>query len=247
MKPGVVAVIPARIGSRRFPRKVLIPYQGKPLLYYVWNEARKARLVDRLLIATDNREIAEVSRGFGAEVVLTKAGHHTGSDRVAEVARKFEGSIFINIQADNLGLHRSMLESCLTKMLKDKKIAVATLAQRIVRDEDLFNPNLVKVVVDSQKDALWFSRFPIPYLQKFDRDSRTGAFRYLGHIGIYFFRRTALLDFARWKRSPLEKAESLEQLRILEHGGRIRVFETGRPVLSIDTPDDVAKMKTLKR
>ncbi len=247
MNPGVVAVIPARIGSRRFPRKVLYPYQGKPLFYYVWNEARKAKLVDRLLIATDNREIAEVSHGFGADVVMTMASHPTGSDRVAEVARKTTGGIFINIQADNLGLHRSMLDSALTKMLKDKKIAVATLARRITHDQDLFNPNLVKVVVDSQKDALWFSRFPIPYLQKFDRDSRSGAFRYLGHVGIYFYRRPALLEFARWNRSPLEKAESLEQLRILEHGGRIRVFETGRPVVSIDTPDDVAKMKTLKR
>ncbi len=247
MNPGVVAVIPARIGSRRFPRKVLYPYHGKPLLYYVWNEARKAKLVDRLLIATDNQEIAEVSSDFGAEVVLTRSGHHTGSDRVAEVARRYAGSIFINLQADNLGLHQSMLDTCLAKMMKDKKIEVATLARRILSDPDLFNPNLVKVVTDRHKNALWFSRFPIPYLQKFDRDSRSGAFRYLGHIGIYFFRRQALLQFARWKRSPLEKAESLEQLRILEHGGRIRVFETGRLALSIDTPDDVAKMKTLKR
>jgi 3-deoxy-manno-octulosonate cytidylyltransferase (CMP-KDO synthetase) len=247
MAAGVVAVIPARIGSQRFPRKVLYPYHGNPLLYYVWQEVQRSKLIDRTVIATDSSEIAKAALSFGADVVRTSARHKTGSDRVAEVARRIPGKYYVNVQADNLGLKSIILDNVLAKMKQDKSIACATLARVVKHDRELFDPNLVKVAVSSDGLALWFSRYPIPFLQHFDREKRASSFKFWGHVGVYFFRRETLLEYARWKRSPLEMAESLEQLRILEHGGCIRVFETKRPTVSIDTPDDISKMDALIR
>jgi 3-deoxy-manno-octulosonate cytidylyltransferase (CMP-KDO synthetase) len=245
MRAKVIAVIPARLNSRRFPRKVVCPFQGKPLLYYVWNGLRQAKRIDRLLIATDNPEVAEVSESFGAEVIRTSSRHRTGSDRVAEVMRKTGGEIFVNVQADNFGLKAGVLDRVLEKMKKDRETLFATLARRIDGSKTLSDPCVVKVVMTRQGRALWFSRYPIPYLQHGSDRADLGSFPFLEHIGIYFFRRRALAAYSGWKRSPIEKAESLEQLRVLENGGSMKVFVTRARSVSVDTPRDVRKLDRL--
>jgi len=240
---GVVAIIPARLGSTRFPRKVLHLYRGRPLLYYVWREVSRARRIDRVAVATDSREIVAAVREFGGEAVRTSARHRTGSDRAAEAAEKIGGRIIVNVQADNFGLTGAALDRVVARMEQDRTIEFATLAFPIGGAEDLADRNLVKVVAsDREGRALWFSRWPIPLVR--DAGAR---YRHLGHIGVYFFRRAALRRYAEWPRTAAERAESLEQLRILEHGGRMLVFETRARTVSVDAPPDVAKLDTLYR
>jgi 3-deoxy-manno-octulosonate cytidylyltransferase (CMP-KDO synthetase) len=241
----VLAVIPARLNSRRFPGKVLYSYKGRPLLYYVYRELSKARTVDRVIVATDNRRVHDAVVAFGGEAIMTSSRFRTGSDRVAAAARRTGGDIVINVQADNYGLRAASLDRVVKAMRSPPAPAVATLARRIQSDSELFNPHVVKLVTAGDGTALWFSRLPIPYLQNADEHDRSRQFRFLAHIGVYFFHRRALEQFSRWKRSPLEKAESLEQLRILENGGRIKVFRTSARTVSIDTPQDVKKLSTM--
>jgi 3-deoxy-manno-octulosonate cytidylyltransferase (CMP-KDO synthetase) len=241
----VTAIIPARLGSRRFSGKVLYQYRGKPLLYYVWKEASRSKLIDRLAIATDSSKIASVASSFGAEVVRTSKKHRTGSDRVAEAAGKIDGDIVMNIQGDNFGLRSAVLSAAIRKFRADRSDRFATLAHPIDTDTDLFDPNVVKVAVASDGYALWFSRFPIPYLQGVDGNCRARQFRFLKHIGVYFFRKTGLADYSAWKRGQFEKAESLEQLRIVENHGKIRVYRTQARTVSIDTPDDLKRIERL--
>lgn len=239
----VVAVIPARLGSTRFPGKLLHPYKGHPLIYYVWKQVAKARLVDRVIIATDSREIESAAREFGADVVRTSTRPKTGTDRVAEALRSQSGDIVVNVQGDCFGLQPALLDRVVRTMLQKRDIKFATLARPIESDEELFNPSVVKVAVDRGGRALWFSRFPIPYIQKPSEGARSAQFGFLGHIGVYFFRRPALEAFARWKQSPFERAESLEQLRVLDNGGIIQVFKTRAATYSIDTPADLKKLR----
>jgi 3-deoxy-manno-octulosonate cytidylyltransferase (CMP-KDO synthetase) len=242
-----LAVIPARLGSTRFPRKALYPWQGKPLLFHVWDKVRQARTISRVVVATDSGEIEKVSRDFGAEVVRTSASCHTGSDRAAEAFRKIGGDIVINVQADNLMLSPMALDTVVRAMRKDSSIQFGTLARPIRSDEELFDPGRVKVVVDRNKRALWFSRFPVPFLQKADAGTRFRQFPFLMHIGIYFFRAAALVEYAGWKRTPCELAESLEQLRVLEQGGSMRVFMTHMNSITVDTPADLERLTTGRR
>ena len=241
----VLAVIPARLGSKRFSNKVIYPLFGKPLLFYVHNEVRRTKSIDRIVIATDSDKIAIVAEGFGAEVVRTSRKHRTGSDRVAEVAGKIGADIVLNIQADNFGLKSSVLDAFVRRMSKDRHIKYATLARRIDSDNELFSPNLVKVVTDADDNALWFSRYPLPYLQGAGSGKRYSRFGYLGHIGIYGFRKKALEKFASWRQSPLEKAESLEQLRILENGEKMKVFRTKMDSVEVNSPSDLKKLKRI--
>ena len=238
----VVAVIPARLGSIRFARKVLHVHRGHPLIYYAWSQAAKARLVDRLYIATDSLEIARSAEAFGAEVIMTSRRPKTGTDRVAEAVAGGHDSLVVNIQADCFGLKASLLDRVINAMKADRSIKYATLARPIRDDRELFNPGVVKVVTNRTGRALWFSRFPLPYLQHVDNRPRAAQHQFLAHIGVYFFRRPALDAFARWKRSPLEIAESLEQLRILENSGSIVVFKTSANIFSIDTLQDLKKI-----
>lgn len=246
MKPKVLSVIPARLGSKRFSGKVLFPYEGKPLLFYVWNEARKAKLVDQLVIATDNQEVADAAEAWGAEVVMSSKRHTTGSDRVAEVARRLGGEIIVNIQADNFGLKSRVIDKGVLLLQRSKRWQIMTPVTRLTSDDELFDPNTVKVAVSKDRDALWFSRYPLPFLQQAVSGERAAQFRFLKHIGVYFFKRKALLAYAAWPQSSLEKAESLEQLRILEHGERIGIFETTMQSVSVDSPHDVEKLSVLQ-
>ncbi|PWB75281.1 3-deoxy-manno-octulosonate cytidylyltransferase [candidate division GN15 bacterium] len=241
----VTAVIPARLGSRRFPGKVLYPYRGKPLLYYVWNDVRRSKRIDRLIVATDTAEVAKAAEMFGAEVFRSTKPHATGTDRVAEVVARVGGDICLNIQADNFGLTGHLLDRNIASFERERKIAYGTMAMRIKVESDLFNPNTVKVVVSKDDMALWFSRYPIPFLQHPDVSARTGQFPFRKHIGVYLFRRSGLENFRRWKQSRLEKAESLEQLRILEHGARMKVYDVPLKTVSVDSPADVEKLDRL--
>lgn len=233
------------MGSRRFSGKVLHDYRGKPLLYYLWSELKKSRQIDRLVIATDAPEIAKAAEAFGADIIMTSKRHRSGSDRVAEAAQKTGGEIVINVQGDNIGLKAAVLDRAISKVKDDRSVKFATLARRIKTDEELFDPGVVKILTAADGRALWFSRFPLPYLQNATGRGRVDQYRFLAHIGVYIFRRTALKAFGSWRASPAEKAESLEQLRILENGGRIEVFVTTSKAIAIDTPGDLQKISGL--
>lgn len=235
----VVAVIPARLKSQRFPGKVAYLHRGKPLLFYVWDRVRRSSLIDRVLIASDDSSVLRLAESFGADVVRTRKGHKTGSDRVAEVASREPGAIFVNVQADTFGLPPRLLDSVIAWMKKHPKERYATLARRIRTDRELQDLNTVKVVASADRYGLWFSRSVVPCLRDSDGRSLVDQQMYLKHIGVYFFRREGLTAFGRWKQSAAEKAESLEQLRILEHGGRIKLFETRAKLVTVDSPQDV--------
>ncbi|UCC44685.1 MAG: 3-deoxy-manno-octulosonate cytidylyltransferase [Candidatus Zixiibacteriota bacterium] len=245
MSSSVLAVIPARLDSGRFPGKVLYSYREKPLLFYVWREACNSRLVDEVVVATDNREVRDAATKFGARVLMTSARIKTGSDRAAVVADRLGGRLIINIQADNFGLKASVVDRVVTRMLADRTIAVATLARRITSDDDLLDPDIVKVVLGSDGRAMWFSRYPLPYVRHAGDGPRTARHRFYEHIGVYFFRRSALARFAGIPRTPCEKAESLEQLRVLEAGDRMQVYRTSVRTVSVDKPEDVEKLSTI--
>ena len=242
----IVAVIPARLDSTRFPRKVIYPYQRKPLLFYVWNEVRKAKRIDKVVVATDNDEVVSAVKSFGGEAIKTKGRHATGTDRVIEAVKKTGGKLIVNVQADNFGISGAVLDRVITAMRRKRSMDFATLAYRLGDDDELFDPNIVKLVKAKKDDrALWFSRFPIPFLRGAGGTRRTSQHTYYGHIGIYFFRRKALTQFGKWPRGEAEKAESLEQLRIVENCGEITVFETRSKVVSVDTPDDLKKLDSI--
>jgi 3-deoxy-manno-octulosonate cytidylyltransferase (CMP-KDO synthetase) len=244
VKTKVLAVIPARYQSKRFPGKPLAIVNGKPILQHIYIEASKARLIDRVVVATDSKIIKSGVESFGGEALMTSKRHRTGSDRAAEVASKLGGNIVLNIQADHVGVSRQNYDAVLDKILSDKKIKYASIVKKIDNEADLFDPNRVKVILDSHDNALWFSRYPLPFLQNIN-GNWLGTFNFHYHIGVYIFRKAALERFSNWPRSPLEKAESLEQLRILENHEKIRLFKIKSRVLSIDTHDDLKKVESL--
>jgi len=246
MSTSILGVIPARLESSRFPGKALHRFRGKPLLYYVWRAMSRSKLIGRLVIATDNPAIREAAMSFGAEVVMTGKGHRTGSDRAAEVARGTRARLVVNIQGDNLGLKAGPVDRAITLLQERREFDCTTLAKPVERDSDLSDPNLVKLIANERGRVLWFSRFPLPYLQKAGRGAKVKQFKYLGHIGVYVYRRKTLEAFAAHGRSPLETAESLEQLRVLEHGWRMGLVRTRAKTVSVDTPDDIGKLSRVR-
>ena len=238
----MVVVIPARFGAQRLPGKPLLARTGKPLIQHVYERASRARLPDAVVVATDDRRIFEAVRGFGGRVVMTSSTHASGTDRVAEVARSLPYPCLINVQGDEPEMDPALIDR-LAKALKDDQDADWVTAVRPVRgSKDLENPAIVKVAASKAGYALYFSRSVIPH----DRE-RTIPAKALVHIGIYGFRRKALLKFAALGPSPLEKTEKLEQLRALENGMRIRLIETKQAARSIDTPADYRAFVTRHR
>lgn len=231
------AIIPARWASTRFPGKPLVKLRGKPLVQHVWERATRAKSVDRVIVATDDMRIAEAAFDFGAEVALTSSKHPTGTDRLAEVASKLKtASIVLNVQGDEPDIAPSTIDRLVRALHDDPALGMVTAANPIRTAADLRNPNVVKVVTGLAGRALYFSRSVIPH----DRDGR-GGIQYLRHQGIYGYRRKVLLDFVKWKPTPLEKAEKLEQLRALEHGVAIGVVVVKTGSVGVDVPADVAK------
>ncbi len=245
MAAKVVAVVPVRLDSTRFAGKALYPVNGRPLVLHLLDNLKKSRRVDHLLVATDNNRIRRSVVNAGYDAVLTRRKHQTGSDRVAEAAAEFGANIVINVQGDNYALDGRTLDRVIDAMRADKSISFATLARRISEPSELTDTDTVKVVISADGYALWFSRLPVPYQKKLRSEGKAKEMTYYAHIGVYFFRSRALREYARWPRTVAERAESLEQLRILEHGGRIRVFLTKAHPISIDSPNDLRKLEAL--
>jgi len=244
--PRVTAIIPVRLESTRFPRKALYPINGKPLIFHVWRSAHEAKSVNQLYVATDSIEIAREVTKFGGAVIMTSSKPRNGSERTAEAIADLKTDIVVSLQADNFGLAGKIIDRVVQQMTKDKSIAYATLARKIEGKnwaDDLYNPNVVKVIGDKNNDALWFSRYPIPFLKKQAGRKPIELFSFLEHIGIYFFKKESLMEYVKWPRGQAEKAESLEQLRILENGEKIRLFLTRSQVISIDSKETLQRIK----
>jgi 3-deoxy-manno-octulosonate cytidylyltransferase (CMP-KDO synthetase) len=234
-----VGIIPARWASTRFPGKPLFPIAGKPLLQHVWERCQRARNLDAVVIATDDMRIATAAFEWGAQIALTARHHASGTDRIAEVAR-LDAKIdyVVNIQGDEPLIDPRLIDRLVAKLRGDREIEMVTAAHPFADVADISSPHQVKVVVDLQGRALYFSRSPIPHLRKHGRPSKT-----LRHQGIYGFRRDTLLRFVRWKSSPLERAESLEQLRALENGVTVHVLVTKQGSPGVDTPKEAAALE----
>jgi 3-deoxy-manno-octulosonate cytidylyltransferase (CMP-KDO synthetase) len=237
----VAVVIPARYASSRFPGKPLARLGSSTLIQQVYERVRLVRGVASIVVATDDGRIRDVVKGFGGDVVLTGPELRTGSDRVAEVARTVPADVYINLQGDEIPLDPGLLEDLIRPFL-ESDAEIGTLKFAISDEKDLLNPHVVKVVTDHRGTALYFSRSPIPYRR--DRgDGASGLIpgQHWKHVGIYAYTKAALGRFARLAAGALEEAEQLEQLRLLEAGEKIRVWETLHVSLRVDTPEDLAK------
>ncbi len=237
-----LGVIPSRYGAQRFPGKPLALIAGKPLVQRVYEQARLARRLDAIVVATDDERIAAAVRGFGGEVVMTPPDCPSGTDRAALVAGKRDADIIVNIQGDEPLMRPEMIDSLVDGLAADAGCGMATLARRLESPELLANPNVVKVVFAANGNALYFSRHPIPYV----RDAATAAAHYK-HLGIYAYRREFLLKFVALPPSPLEKTEKLEQLRALENGFSIKVLVTSHDSIGVDTPEDIKLVENILR
>lgn len=243
-----VAIIPARYGSTRFPGKPLARETGKYLIQHVVEQVERARCFDRVMVATDDARILNACHEIGADVVMTREDHRTGTDRISEVAAGTEfldDTLFVNVQGDEPELEPAALEQLVARMQEDRDCPVGTLACPFAPDVDPADPNRVKVVLDSRGRALLFSRSLVPYPRNAVIASPTGSLQadkpWLLHLGVYAFRRDFLLAFSTWPQSQLEQIEQLEQLRILERGHAIAVEQIGHGAEGIDTPEDYAR------
>ena len=224
------AVIPARYASTRFPGKVLADRTGKPLIQHVFDQVRQAKLVDRVIIATDDQRIEQAAQRFGAEVVLTRADHPNGTCRIAEAAAEITSELIVNVQADEPQIEPEVIDLTIRTLRDNSSCVMSTLASPFTSDENPSDPNIVKVVMDAYGRALSFSRSVNPS----DRDGQGTP--PLKHVGLYVYRREFLLKYVTLPATPMEKAESLEQLRALEHGYNIAVAVANVTSHGIDTP-----------
>lgn len=238
----VIAVIPARYASTRLPGKPLREIDGVPMVVRVWRSVSAATGIARVIVATDDERIAAVVRSAGGEAMLTSQAHHSGTDRVAEVARRARAAIYVNVQGDLPFIAPADLDALVAPMLADGRLPMATLATPIVDDYEWGNPNVVKVVCDGRGDALYFSRASIPHARAGGRPPQA-----LRHIGVYAYRRAFVLRFAGMPLGMLEGIEMLEQLRALENGYRIRVVTSVAPSPEVDTAEDLAAAESFAR
>lgn len=243
-KPAILAVIPARHASSRFPGKALAPIAGKPMIQHVVERVRGARLVSSVLVATDDERIKKAVEGFGGEAVLTRTDHRTGTDRLAEVAIHRKADIYINVQGDEPLIDPGTVDAVAAAMIEDESIRIATACAAILQKNEIMDPNVTKVVRDFDGRALYFSHAPIPWVRE---SSEHLAVRHWKHLGLYGFRRDVLLEFPTLPPGDLERAEQLEQLRWLENGFRIEVVETEYDAVSVDVPADVERVEKLLR
>ena len=234
-----VGIIPARWGSTRFPGKLLHPIAGQPLLQHVWERCQQAQSLDAVIIATDDMRIAQAAFDWGAEVSLTSSQHASGTDRIAEVARNLRGvTHIVNVQGDEPLIDPKLIDRLAAALRRDRTLEMITAAHPFENAAEASSPHQVKVIVDLRGNALYFSRFAIP----FPRD-RSVPVKYLRHQGIYGFRRKTLLQFVKWKSTPLERAESLEQLRALENGVKVYVLITKHGSPGVDTLEDAVALE----
>jgi len=238
-----LGVIPARYGSTRFPGKVLYPLAGKPMVQWVWERASRASAIDTLVIATDSEQVGECAAGFGARVVMTRADHASGTSRVAEAARGFPHEIVVNIQADEPLVEPDLLNKLVDTLRRTSWADVATPAVALLDDQRLHDPNVVKLVIGLDRRVLFFSRGAIPH--GFSPRAREGVT--WEHQGIYAFRRPVVERWPSLAPSPLEEAERLEQLRLMDAGYAFIAVIAPRPCPGVNTPDDIPAVEPLLR
>lgn len=241
----VVAVIPARMSSSRFPGKPLAPLLGRPMIEHVARRAAMCETLDAVYVATCDEEIRAAAEGFGVEALMTSPAHERASDRVAEAAESFEADVVVMIQGDEPMVTPGMIEAAVAPLFEDASVACVNLARRIVRREDYEDPNTVKVVTDARGDALYFSRSPIP-AGAFAPGSPNGVPVYK-QVCVIPFRRDFLREFARLAPTPLERAESIDMLRAVEHGRRVRMVLTEAETHAVDTPEDLRLVESLMK
>ena len=237
----VLGVIPARYASTRFQGKALADLLGKPMVQHVYERASKCETLDGLIVATDDQRIFDAVKGFGGEAALT-GEHPSGTDRIAEVAGRVDAEILVDVQGDEPLIEPAMIDEAVEPLLRDDGIDLGTLAYRIRSKEEYLNPNVVKVVMDKAWFAMYFSRSPIPCVKLGGWSEDVPAYR---HVGLYVYRRHALLDFAQMPPSQLEMLEGLEQLRFLENGYRMKIVETCYKPVGVDTPEDLETVKRI--
>jgi 3-deoxy-manno-octulosonate cytidylyltransferase (CMP-KDO synthetase) len=257
-RDGVVAIIPARYASSRFPGKPLVEIVGKPMIEWVYERTRQAAGVGRVLVATDDERIVHAVRRFGGDAVMTSPSHPTGTDRLAEVAATLDAELIVNVQGDEPLIEPSAIDAALAPFAEAPTLVMSTLRCPIPSVDELFDISVTKVVTDRDDFALYFSKAPIPYhrdewgavtsmVPRLRLSGGTAPIVGWRHIGLYVYRRTFLLEFARLPQTPLERLEKLEQLRAIEHGYRIKVVPTQYVSVGVDTPEDVAKVGRLLR
>lgn len=252
----VFAIIPARLFSTRLEGKLLLPLNGKPLILHTLEQAKKARNIDKVIVATDDEKILHIIKESGNEAVLTSPNHQSGSDRIAEVAENLpENSIIVNVQGDEPTISPTTIEKAVEAILADKTADIATTCEKIEDYRDVLNPNIVKVVTDENGYALYFSRSPIPFPREAvkrygtlenalrSRPNLLSLFR--KHTGLYVYRREYLLKFTQLGQTNLEKTEMLEQLRASENGAKIKVVEVAESSIGVDTAEDFERVKKI--
>lgn len=240
--PEVVVVIPARYASTRLPGKPLVNLAGKPMVQRVYERAKQAQTVQRVLVATDDQRIYDAVKGFGGEARMTRTDHRTGTERIAEVAVQEPGDVFVNVQGDEPLIEPATIDTAVGALLEEPPAQIATVATPIRHAADIVDPNIAKTVLDFDGNALYFSRAPIPWIR--DTQQKLHV-KYWKHLGLYVFQREALLEYPTLPQGELEKIEQLEQLRWLENGWRIRVAEVAHDAVSVDVPEDVARVERL--
>jgi 3-deoxy-manno-octulosonate cytidylyltransferase (CMP-KDO synthetase) len=237
----VLAVIPARFHSTRLPGKILANIAGRSMIEHVYRRASAARLVHAVLVATDDERIANAVRAFGGAAVMTRADHVSGTDRIAEVVAAHPCRAVVNLQGDEPLIEPDTIDAAIAPMLEDDSLEISTTCRPLADADEFRSPNVVKVVTDDRGLALYFSRAPIP----FPRDHATGVPTLArAHMGLYVYRRDTLLRLAALPAVPLELIESLEQLRALAHGIRIRVVDTPHMTFAVDTPADLERVRS---
>lgn len=235
----IIGVIPARYTSTRFPGKPLADIAGKPMVQHVYEKCLSSALLDEVLVATDDKRIFDIVSDFGGNAVMTSKKHRSGTDRIAEAVKNIKCDIVVNIQGDEPVISPLNINKAIEPLIQNKNVNAATLCIKISDNKEISNPNIVKVAIDKNNNALYFSRSVIP----FNRDnSNTDHYK---HIGLYVYRKDYLMKLIKIKPSKLELTEKLEQLRILESGGSIRVVKTKIDSFSVDSPADLRKIRKL--
>jgi 3-deoxy-manno-octulosonate cytidylyltransferase (CMP-KDO synthetase) len=235
-----VAIIPARYESSRLPGKALADIAGRPMIEHVYRRAAAAKTVSRVIVATDDRRIYEAVCRFGGEAMMTSPAHQSGTDRLAEAAAAIQADVIVNVQGDEPLLPAETIDAAVAPFASDPALQMTTLRRAITDIDEHLNPNVTKVVVDSDGYALYFSRAPIPFTRAGHPPAQAWA-----HVGMYVYRRDTLLRLAALPPTAMERAEALEQLRALEHGIRIKAINTTHATIGVDTREDLERVRAL--
>lgn len=239
--PKIVAVLPARYESTRYPGKPLVLIAGKPMIQWVYEQTKKATGMTDVFVATDSDKIKNAVEAFGGKAIMTASNHQTGTDRIIEAMKQIDADIIVNVQGDEPTIDPRMIVQVFEPLVKDPSLEAATLMRKILNPEDVKNQNIVKITTNLKGDIITLSRSPIPFHMK---DSAVPTFQ---HLGLYAFKKSFLQQFGKWDQTPIEKTESIEIMRAIEHGVRFRAVETTFKSQDVNVPEDVAKVEALMK